>query len=435
MASADSPHPRHMNDRACVPGVLALLLVALGGCSPDDRAPGPAVCQVLERVEPLSTAPFPMAVRDIHVSPLSNEDADYFVSFVEGSELNGLPLMAATIDDPFTAWPPDLKDATERSPSALSHVQVRETGRGRSVEPPLLVDGVGLVRPGEAVLQLSAVDDRSFAFFASTLGARTLVGATLRRFDAAGRQSFVYDVTLFDGNARIAEPVAPTCVTMNPRLAVAELPPTAPNPGFLVATSAHAGPSEVCVDAPPRFIALERYRVVSDDVSGLARESVAHIDTGGEVTMFTLASGPDGVWLVFAATEDGERQSLKFVRLDATGAPLEAPRPVSHASSVPVSFFGSTQTRVFATAVIGDDLAVAWGDHDDPSGAINVQLVRHDGELGTSTAFASPGGKALFEDLQLAADPDRRGFIVAWEKSLASGRSAGMARLDCRSAD
>lgn len=421
--------------------VGALGAVPLGGCAtdPNERTPGPEVCEVLLLAHP-ARGSLPSLGRDIHIAPLGNERAEYFVSFVTGADVVGEPLMGATMRDPFSTWPPRIEDATERHPFAFTHTHARVTGTtgGSRPEPALLVDGTTLVRPDLPPVSLSTFGDGNAAWFASSIGTRTLIGSAHRMDDAAGAGFFSYLLTSFDGNVRLVEPMEPLCVALTPHLAVSELPPSAPRRGFLVAMSVPATSSEQCdVEAVPTVIALERYLVPPSASATLEHAGGVRVDAGGLLTGVQLVSSPTGAWLVFEAIRDGASQTIHAIPLDADGNPLAPPVAVGPAAGIEPVFPGGpiVRPRPFATSLIGDDLVVAAADEASTKRSIDVQLVRPDGTLGAHAILASPDDGALFFDVQLASDPERRGLVVSWSQGPLIGQSSGMARLDCLSAE
>lgn len=416
--------------RTSLPPVLFAAGV-LGGCS---KAKGPDVCEVLTVVEPVTTSPLPELGRDIHVSPLANEAADYFASFVRGDEVFGEVLKGGRMLDPFETWPPEIVDVGDRFVGAAFHLHVRETGTaaGPSAEPPLLVDGHTLARPGDPPLPLAVPGSDDFAVLVSTIGTRSLVGSVHRVSGDYPDGLFSYGITLLDGNAKLAQPHPPACIKSSPHLTGTQLATSATRPGFLVGMAGNAEPSETCGDARPGFVVLERFLTPATPATQLELESVARIDAGGEVTFFRLVAAKDRIWLVFASSSDRATQTLQAMPLDADGDPVGPVIPLDGPVSGGPPFDGAPlQPRLFETSVVGDDLAVAWEDHDAAGHPIHVQLVHRDGALGPHTSFKTPDTQARFADVQITSDPDRRGVIVAWEKDDLGKRHAGMARVDC----
>jgi len=188
--------------------------------------------------------------------------------------------------------------------------------------------------------------------------------------------------------------------------------------GWLVALANEpTAPPTGCSAAANGATRLDVVRVGFDG----AVSYVTSIANDTPILRLAMAPHPSGAYVTWRVASGGIVAPLRWARIEAETGSVIGPGEISQPFDYPLEWFDA--------ALLGDQLAVVWGN--DPANNppdLTVTVVNAAGGLVTQTVI-EPG---FFGRLAIAASPFGDSVVVAWHQAAPTG-SAGvkLARFDC----
>jgi hypothetical protein len=170
-----------------------------------------------------------------------------------------------------------------------------------------------------------------------------------------------------------------------------------------------------CLDdvPPPGYDAIE---ITSFDEGG-QQYFGTEIPLAGTVTHLALARRPDGAWIAWRSAGEG----IRAAQMPDSATSASAPVTVVDAVDVPLSM---------AAEPLGAALGLAWVE--DPAGNPADVVAAVAGAEGGVARAAAAVNRAATGPIALAASPERRALLVAWEEIFEDGAPGiFLARLVC----